>query len=210
MDLPLALVLRYVLATALIAAGTPKFHNSSAFVQGVIQYDVLPAGLARWYGRLLPLFEVSTGVFLFLGVEIHASAALSAAILLSFAVAVSVNIARGRRIPCFCFGTDPSRELGWQTLTRILILLSLAVILLKLPATKPLWKLILSPGTVNAGIMIPVTLLTAWGLTMLTMVEVSPLVIRAWTATAARPGLNLISAVWRRTTQPIGGTERRR
>src|SRR3990170_226550 len=86
--------LRFVLGLMLVFAGVEKLRDIQGFVAGVLQYKILPVGLAGWYGRLLPVVELGTGVFLILGVWSVPVATLSAAMFASFAIAVAINLLR--------------------------------------------------------------------------------------------------------------------
>ena len=119
----LAVALRWILGATLLLSGVGKLRNPVAFVAGVLQYDVLPPPLARWYGRLLPLVEVGTGVLLLAGLWLRAAIVLSLLLFLSFSIAVGMNLWRKRDISCFCFGTHASEKISWQTLARIALLL---------------------------------------------------------------------------------------
>jgi len=204
----LATVLRFVLGITLLVAGVGKIQNLSAFAQGVLNYRVLPAPLARWYGRLLPVIEMGTGALLLLGVWVRPAAMISAAMFVSFAIAIGINLARKREMPCFCFGADSSDKMGGHTMTRILLLLlSAAVLALALPAPDPLWNLIRALSVAELVNLVPVVLLAAFGLLLLSLVEVSPWVIRAWTAPAVRPAHRGFSVVWTRDSESQEGTE---
>lgn len=192
----LTIPLRLILGITLIIAGLEKVRNPQAFVTGVVQYQILPAPLVRWYGRLLPLVEIDTGALLFSGIWIRPAAAVSAMMFISFSIAVGVNLARNRRMPCFCFGADSS-EIGWHTLARIFLLATASFSLISFP-TNPdlLWRLVFGFSIPLLIDFIPVVLITAFGLLLLSLIEVSPLVVRAWTSRAIRPANYRYSVVW--------------
>jgi len=110
--------LRLILGITLIFAGLTKARDLPNFVIGVIYYKVLPENVARWYGRLLPFVEIGAGALLLFGIWTKLVSILSIGIFVSFSIAVSLNLARKRKIPCFCFGANSS-EIGWYTLVRI-------------------------------------------------------------------------------------------
>jgi len=203
-----ATVLRFVLGITLAVAGMGKIQNLSAFVQGVLQYQVLPVSLARWYGRLLPFVEIGTGAFLLLGMWLPLVAIMSAAMFLSFAIAVTINLFRKREMPCYCFGADSSDKMGWHTLIRILLLLSATIVLVFSPsAPDPVRIFIRAPSLDIFTNLVPIAFITVFGLLLLSLIEVSPWVIRAWTALAVRPVNRGFSVVWTRDSESQGGTE---
>lgn len=191
----LGLVLRFILGLTLLWAGISKFKQWSRLVHGVIEYHILPPAPARLYGRLLPLLEVGTGALLFLGILVRAAALLASLMFLSFAIAVSINLARRRDMPCFCFGADSTDKLGWHTLIRILLLLSFTLGLILLPDASI--NVLLTEEHLT---LVPVLLLTAFALLVLSLLELSPWVVRAWTVPAIRPSQSRLSVVWMRDT----------
>ena len=79
----------------------------------------------------LPVLEVVSAVLLLLadpGATL--GALLAAALLVGFTVAIVVNLARGKRPDCHCFGRLSSKPLGWGTVARNVVLLALAGIVL--------------------------------------------------------------------------------
>lgn len=190
--------LRLMLGMTLAYAGLQKARNLPAFVAGVLQYRILPAPFARWYGYLLPVAEVGTGTLLLIGVWIQAAAIVSAAMFASFSIAVGLNLIRKRQMPCFCFGADSS-NIGWHTLTRILLLLlSSSFLAITHIEQDALWSLFVDPTIAKLINLIPTILLTAFGLLVVSLLEVTPLVIQAWTARAAPPTYRGYSVVWTR------------
>lgn len=72
----------------------------------------------------MPFVEIGCGFALLLGVSPVVSGGVAAALLLSFLIGVSANLARGRQIDCHCFGSRDSEPLGWRTLVRLAVLLT--------------------------------------------------------------------------------------
>jgi hypothetical protein len=60
---------------------------------------------------------------------------LAAATLLAFAAAVAINLRRGRRIPCGCFGGESERISG-RSLVRLSMLLAAVLLLAVVPASR--------------------------------------------------------------------------
>lgn len=193
----IVLVLRLIIGITLLLAGGGKLRHLSSFVAGVLQYQILPASLARWYGRLLPIVELVTGILLVAGVWLPLAATLAVAMFASFAVAVGINLNRKRNIPCFCFGADASEPLGWHTLARSILLLFAALMIVLAPFGLDMFKHSGASFSIVALVdLIPIGLLTICGLLMLALLEVAPLVIRAWTARAVQPPPQTFNIVW--------------
>jgi len=88
---------------------------------------VLPRRLARVYGAVLPWIEGTVGILLVLGWQSRPAAAVAVVLLTSFAVAVGVNLARGRDVACSCFGAAHQERISAATLLRQVVLLALGV-----------------------------------------------------------------------------------
>jgi uncharacterized membrane protein YphA (DoxX/SURF4 family) len=119
----LDLLVRLCLGGILLAAGASKLADRAGFVQGVLDFGVLPARLGRLYGRCLPFLELGAGGLLLAGIAVPASAALAVLLLASFVVAVAVALVHGKRLACHCFGTVSGVQVGRYTLARSMVLL---------------------------------------------------------------------------------------
>ncbi len=197
-----AVPFRLVLGITLVLASAGKLRNLPAFVAGVAQYQILPAPLARWYGRLLPFVELGTGALFLLGLWVQLAAVVAGVMLISFAVAVGANVARKREMPCYCFGADATDKMGWHTLARIGLLLGVAAVLAVAPSGQdPLQRVFRDPSIPGVVNLFPMVTLTVFGLFLLALLEKTPWVVRAWTAPAVRPARRGFSVVWSRVPE---------
>lgn len=117
------LLARLILGGVFLTSGLGKLSDRSGTISQVIAYDVLPKPLARIYGRFLPWAELVLAGSLLAGLWTRYAAVGLGLLLLSFAIAVGVNLARGRQMECGCFGRMTLKRLGWGTLGRIGFLL---------------------------------------------------------------------------------------
>lgn len=117
---------RTLIGLVLLTAGVAKLIKGREFIKVVRDYDLLPQGMAAFVGQLLPSVELLLGVCLLLGILVEWSALTAALILLLFACAVAINLARGRRdIACGCFG-QRDHKLSWAIVIRNAILATVA------------------------------------------------------------------------------------
>jgi uncharacterized membrane protein YphA (DoxX/SURF4 family) len=131
-----SLVLRLTLGLIFMISALTKLRDVSAFVQGVLEYGVLPRPLARLYGRLLPFAELGTALLLLSGVGLVVAISLAVLLLASFSIATVAVTVQGRDIDCHCFGSARRHSrVGWHTLGRDVALLLLALRLLETVAT---------------------------------------------------------------------------
>src|SRR5215208_2650336 len=116
MEIPL-LIARLLLALIFLVAGLAKFADRAGSRQGLIEFGV-PAALAAPLGVLLPLAELAVAIALIPLATAWWGAAGALALLLLFVVGIGVNLARGRKPDCHCFGQLHSAPAGWSTLAR--------------------------------------------------------------------------------------------
>ena len=74
----------------------------------------------------LPWFEMVLGAVLVVGIARPVAAALAAVVLLAFTLLIVLNLVRGQRPPCACFGYRSNRPIGGWSLARNAGLLGLA------------------------------------------------------------------------------------
>jgi hypothetical protein len=83
---------------------------------------VLPAGVATTFASALPFVELTLGSMLLLGLFTGFAATFAALLFLTFSLAISINLARGRSFDCHCFGSVQHDEIGPGALIRSLVL----------------------------------------------------------------------------------------
>ena len=111
------LVTRLLLALVFAVAGVAKLTDREGSRQAIVDFG-LPSSLAAPLGLLLPLAELAVAATL-LPTSTAWWGALGALVLLSvFLVGITVNLARGRKPECHCFGQLYSAPAGWKTLAR--------------------------------------------------------------------------------------------
>ncbi len=127
----LALVVSLVLAVIFAAAAVLKIRSGVASRQAVRDFGV-PAGLAGAVAVALPIVELAIAAALVWPATALWGARAALALLAVFSAGVAINMARGRRPDCNCFGQIASGPIGWPTLARNAVLagLSLAVLLI--------------------------------------------------------------------------------
>ncbi|MCH7511424.1 MAG: DoxX family membrane protein [Chloroflexi bacterium] len=122
------LLLRLVLGGLLLLAGVTKLADRAGFRQAVAEYEILPERLQRPFATLLPWLETTLGVLLLLGLGTAIAASLATPLFLSFALAIGVNLLRGRDFDCHCFGSVQSEQIGWPALLRSTALVLAALV----------------------------------------------------------------------------------
>jgi uncharacterized membrane protein YphA (DoxX/SURF4 family) len=118
-----ALGVRTLVALIFLTAAYGKLRHGAAF-QGVIaNYRLLPEALVAPVAYLLPPVEALLGTGLLLGLGSPWPEAAAASLLVLFAVAMGINIGRGRRhIDCGCFQSALKQSLSWKLVVRNIVL----------------------------------------------------------------------------------------
>ena len=111
------LIARLLLALVFVVAGVAKLADRAGSRQAIIDFG-LPARLAPPLGILLPLAELAVAATLIPTTTAWWGAIGALALLLLFGAGISVNLARGRKPDCRCFGQLHSAPAGWKTLAR--------------------------------------------------------------------------------------------
>ncbi|MEP6547285.1 MAG: MauE/DoxX family redox-associated membrane protein [Gammaproteobacteria bacterium] len=127
-----ALAIRVLVSLVFLTAAYGKFRHWTAFQGVVANYRLLPEVLIAPAVYLLPLVEALLGTALLLGLGSPGPELGSAALLMLFALAMGINIARGRRhIDCGCFQSALKQSLSWKLVIRnvaLALLLGMAVL----------------------------------------------------------------------------------
>jgi uncharacterized membrane protein YphA (DoxX/SURF4 family) len=123
----LPLVSRFVLAAVFVPSGVAKLVQLDAFERAGRGYRLLRPEYVRPFARTLPFVEVSAGALLAIGFLERVAGALLVMLLLVFAIAIAVNLGRGRIIDCGCMTGPSPRRIGWSLVIRDLALAGAAL-----------------------------------------------------------------------------------
>ena len=136
----LTLLARLILGGVLLAAGGLKIGNLQKSAMSVRAYELLPVGLANFFGYVLPWIEIGMGLLLIAGVAVSIVGLLGALTMFAFVVAIAQAWARGLSIDCGCFGgggqVDPEDTKYLSTILRDIGFLLLGVYLYYFPKGK--------------------------------------------------------------------------
>ncbi len=111
------LIARLLLALVFAVAGVAKLADRTGSSQAVRDFG-LPAALAAPLGILLPLAELAVAAALIPTSTAWWGAVGALALLTLFVAGIGINLARGRKPDCHCFGQLHSAPAGWSTLLR--------------------------------------------------------------------------------------------
>jgi uncharacterized membrane protein YphA (DoxX/SURF4 family) len=124
------LAARLVLGLVFIAAALPKLSDPPGFAKAIWAYQLVPAWALNPLALALPWLELLCGLALCLGFWLRAAALWVGALLLSFCLALAINLARHHPVDCGCFGatahqTEAERlaDMPWSILRDAALLL---------------------------------------------------------------------------------------
>lgn len=124
----LLLIPRAIVGLLLIIGGVGKGINLREFKQIIYAYNLIPAPLVGMFSYSLPWIEMITGIALLLKVLSPFAEFIAVGLFLIFAIAVGINLLRGRReIPCGCF-SGRVEKLSWLIVSRNMMLSGLALL----------------------------------------------------------------------------------
>lgn len=100
------LVARLILGSTFLISGLGKLFSSTPFVEGIMDYQLLSRRQAELVAPVLPFVEVALAVLCITGVALPVASILL--LLLLFTTGIVINLLRGRRFDCHCFGSTPT------------------------------------------------------------------------------------------------------
>ena len=86
-----------------VIASLPKLVDPPGFAHMIYNYRLVPGFAINPMALFMPWLELLTGIALILGIWRKPAAAIIGAMLVSFVVAISINLARDNAIDCGCF-----------------------------------------------------------------------------------------------------------
>lgn len=153
MDIAL-LFIRLILAGVFLVAGAAKLIDRTGSSQAIIDFG-LPVRFAPLLGTGVPLLECVIGAALLLTATAQFAAFVAIGVLFSFIIGIVVNLLKGRRPDCHCFGQLHSAPIGPAILVRNSLLLALALVIVTFgPGLSPVQTIIAYPVTVLVIILI--------------------------------------------------------
>lgn len=122
-----------VLAALFLSAGIPKLRDQDLFATTLASYRILPDQMIFSAATFLPIAEILTGIFLCLDLKIGALSAVF--LLIVFAMAMGINLARGRTdLSCGCMPGAASTHISARSIIVNLLLSLSAVAIIYAPS----------------------------------------------------------------------------
>lgn len=161
------------MAAVFLRSGIAKSSELAAFRSAVANYRLLPAALERPVSVILPFAEILAAVLLAIGIAPGAVALALAFLLLVFATAIGISLAKGRSFDCGCSGSVAPRTISWQHVAADVVLAALAALTaIAPPAAVQLWPAYTgSAQAVPSGSITPLLLTVLIGLVVTTVLR---------------------------------------
>lgn len=129
MDPVLAVVLRGALALLFVVAALHKLRDRDAFRATLDAYALLPSPLTTPLARAVPMVELVAALLLVVPRAAAIGASIAVLLLSVYALAMGVNLLRGRRdLDCGCMGPGAHSPIGPELLVRNLLLIVAALV----------------------------------------------------------------------------------
>ncbi len=133
----LRLLVRLILGLVFIGAALPKLADPPAFAKAIWAYELFPAWSLNPLALWLPWLELFCGLALFTGAWLRPATLWVGALLISFCLALTLNLARHHPVDCGCFGTSAPKsqaqrltDMRWTLLRDLGLLVLVAQLLL--------------------------------------------------------------------------------
>lgn len=132
----LTLAARVVLGVVFIAAAVPKILDPPGFAKAIWAYQLVPVAALNPMALVLPWLELLSGLALLAGAWARPAALWAGALLLTFVLALTVNLARHHPVDCGCFGATTTKteserlaDMRWVLLRDLALLLLVVQVL---------------------------------------------------------------------------------
>jgi uncharacterized membrane protein YphA (DoxX/SURF4 family) len=128
----LTIRVQLALGAIFVAAALPKVVDPPSFAHMIYNYRILPGPLVNLAGLTMPWIELLSGLALILGIWRGTARTIIGALLLTFIVAISINLARHNAIDCGCFDVSAAGKSRQERLDdmRFVILRDTAMLLM--------------------------------------------------------------------------------
>ena len=152
----IVLLARLALAVTFVVSASAKLRDREGARQAVADFGAPKSLVDVTAWSLAPLELASAALLLTTDVGVVAGALIGAGMLLAFTIAIVVNLQRGNRVDCHCFGALSTKPLSWRSVARNAALLVLAGLVLFGGASQP-W-----PWVAVADLFAPLTTSETW------------------------------------------------
>ena len=99
----LTIRVQIALGVFFVAAALPKIADPPSFAHMVYNYRIVPGAIINLMALTMPWIELLSGLALILGIWKATTRTIIAALLITFIIAIAINLLRSNAIDCGCF-----------------------------------------------------------------------------------------------------------
>ncbi|PYQ34332.1 MAG: protein MauE [Acidobacteria bacterium] len=128
----LTIRIQIALGIIFVVAALPKIVDPPSFAHMIYNYHLLPGALINFMALVMPWIELLCGLALILGIWQGTARSIIGALLITFVLAIAINLARGNAIDCGCFDVSAANKTRQERLAdmRWVILRDLGMLLM--------------------------------------------------------------------------------
>lgn len=127
----LVIFFRMLLGTILLTSAIEKIRKKNEHKAIVVAYKIIPEYTDKYFIVVEILVELVVGLFLIIGYMLKLSSLLAIALLVTYTLAILINIYRGKKeMSCGCGGVVGDHKISWKLVFRNALLMLLGIYLL--------------------------------------------------------------------------------
>jgi len=128
----LTIRIQIALGIIFVVAALPKIVDPPSFAHMIYNYHLVPGALINFMALVMPWIELLCGLALILGIWQGTARSIIGALLITFVLAIAINLARGNAIDCGCFDVSAANKTREERLAdmRWVILRDLGLLLM--------------------------------------------------------------------------------
>ena len=128
----LTIRIQIALGIIFVVAALPKIVDPPSFAHMIYNYHLMPGALINFMALVMPWIELLCGLALILGIWQGTARSMIGALLITFVLAIAINLARGNAIDCGCFDVSAANKTREERLSdmRWVILRDLGLLLM--------------------------------------------------------------------------------
>ena len=116
--------IQLALGSVFFVSAIRKLPDLREFADSVVLFHVLPRSISVPLGFVIPPVELAIALSHLIGVLIFVGALTGSGVLLCFVTAIALNLVRGIRVPCSCFGVKDGEVISLRSLVRLSLMLA--------------------------------------------------------------------------------------
>src|SRR5438128_10608667 len=106
----LTIRVQIALGVIFVAAALPKIVDPPSFAHMIYNYRLVSGALINVMALVMPWIELLCGLALILGIWQGTARSIIGALLITFILAIAINLARGNAIDCGCFDVSAANK----------------------------------------------------------------------------------------------------